>query len=166
MVASAGCAAFEGPCSLEPDLTGHWALTFIPVGSDGGTAGIPRADDVSADLVQMNAGGLLDVGRRLWGSFKSSDPAFFDTLTIPQLVNNDGSKSGAALACTLKINIPLTTDVHDDNTPQLPNRLVLSGRVVAKGQILGDTSSTVIMTADLTSAAPPARPFAWTGTRP
>jgi hypothetical protein len=161
-----GCSAFGGPCDLEPDLTGRWALTFTPVAPDGGTSGIPRNDQVTADLVQMNAGGVLDIGRRLWGTLSSADPEFFGTLTIPQLTHNDGSKSGAALGCMLRINVPLTMDVHDDNVPQPPQRLTLSGLVVAKGQLVGQAPSVLIMTPDLNSAAPPQRPFAWTGTRP
>ena len=115
-----GCSAFTGTCDLEPDLSGRWVLTFMPENPDGGVAGIPRADQVTADLVQMNAGGVLDIGRRLWGTLTSADAAFFGTLTIPQLTHNDGSKSGAALGCALRINVPLTMDVHDDNVPQPP----------------------------------------------
>lgn len=164
--AFAGCSALGGPCDLEPDLTGRWVLNFTPINPDGGATGIPRADQVTADLVQMNAGGVLDIGRRLWGTLTSADPEFFGTLTIPQLTHNDGSKSGSALGCTLRINVPLTMDVHDDNVPQPPQRLTLSGHVVAKGQLVGDSPSVLIMTPDLNSAAPPQRTFAWTGARP
>jgi hypothetical protein len=147
-------------------LTGRWGLTLTPIDPDAGTAGIPRVDVVNADLIQMDSGGLLNIGRRIWGTLTSADPAFFSSLDIPQLVNNDGSKSGAALGCTLKINIPLAMDVHDDNTVQLPNRLSLSGTVVGKGQLLGDDSSTVIMMDDVNSPSPAERHFSWTGARP
>ncbi len=120
---------------------------------------------VTAHFLQKNANNVLNVGRVIWGSFTSSDPAFFGTLDIPQLNNNQGSKTGAALGCTLKINIPLAATVTDDNTPQLPDRLSLSGRVVAPGAMVGDTSSTVIMAADVSSPDPIERHFAWTAAR-
>ncbi len=120
---------------------------------------------MTAHLLQKNANNALNVGRVIWGSFVSSDPSFFGTLDIPQLVNNQGSKTGAALGCTLKINIPLASNVTDDNTPQPPNRLSLSGRVVAPGAMLGDESSTVIMAADVTATNPIERHFVWTGAR-
>jgi hypothetical protein len=152
-------------CDLDPDLTGNWSLTFNPIDADGGVTSIPNADVVTAHFLQKNANNAFNVGRVIWGSFSSSDPSFFGTLDIPQLNNNGGSKTGAALGCTLKINVPLAQTVTDDNTPQPPNRLSLSGRVVAPGALVGDDSSTVIMAADVSASNPIERHFVWTGAR-
>ena len=80
---------------------------------DGSYSVQGAGDVVTADLMQMNAGNVLDIGRRLWGTLTSQDAAFFDKpLAIPQLVNDGGLKSGAALGCMLRINIPLAAGTY------------------------------------------------------
>ena len=124
-------------CSHESDITGRWTLTFSPI-----VGGLQRPDIVEADLTQM-ARPNSTLGALLWGSLTSTDKGFFDTLDIPQLVNNNGSKTGALVSCELKINVPVTTMVTDDNVDNGPLRLSLSGSIVAKGMMTGDASTVI-----------------------
>ena len=63
--------------------------------------------------------------RVIWGTLDvDATRAFFDTLNIPQLIKNNGCKTGAELGCTVKINIPIATPVTDDNVDQGPLRIV------------------------------------------
>ncbi len=162
-LACAGCGQSSlGSCDLDPDLTGRWTFTLAAADVDGGASEIPRGDTITADLTQHSSSALLDITKRIWGTLTSTDTSFFTTIQIPQLSQNDGSKTGAALGCTVKINVPIAANVTDDNVDQGPLRLAISGRVVAHGSILGDDTSTVIMTSDQTNTP---RTFAWTGAR-
>ena len=64
-------------------------------------------------------------------------------LEIPQLVNNNGSKTGALVGCELKINIPVTNVVTDDNVENGPLRLSLTGTIVRRGMMTGDASTVI-----------------------
>lgn len=127
-------------CGAEPDITGHWTLTLTPLASGGAT--IPRGDTVEADLQQMKRPNST-LGALIWGTLLSSDSGFFDTLMIPRLVMNNGGKTGGIVGCSLKINVPVTSMVTDDDADNGPLRLSLAGTVTARGMMTGD-SSTVI----------------------
>jgi hypothetical protein len=161
-LAAPGCNGGLGGCDEEPDLTGSWALSFTPLSVDGGMppVTIPRPVEVTADLMQVKNSSPFAIGRLIWGMLSSTDSGFFGTLTIPPLMNNDGSKTGAELGCTLKINVPIAMPVIDNSDPQGPLRLGLVGQIDVRGHMNGSPSSTVIMMDDL-SATP--RHFAWTG---
>ncbi len=163
-VAASGCSVFGvGPCDADPDISGAWTFQLSPPEDDAGTEGIPRATTVTAMLEQHPTGGVLNVGQLVWGTLTSSDQGFFPPLTIPRLMHNNGSKTGAELGCTLRINVPTTMNVTDDDSAQDPLRVSFSGKIVGKGQIIGDEmSSTVIMVDDPTQSP---RRFAWTGSR-
>src|SRR5262249_28243794 len=88
LLALAGCP--NSPfttCDAEPDLTGQWQLDLMP---DGDTP-IPRSDTILADLQQKPKG----PASLIWGTLTSDDKGFFDVLQIPQLTDNNGSKTGA-----------------------------------------------------------------------
>ena len=125
-------------CGAEPDLTGHWTITLQPAPSGG----IPRADTLQADLRQVKRPNS-NLGALVWGTLESEDKGFFDTLSIPELTMNNGSKTGAVVGCEIKINVPVATTVTDDDLDNGPLRLSLAGTIVAAGQMTGD-SSTVI----------------------
>jgi hypothetical protein len=139
-------------CSEEPDLTGHWVISTTP--SDGGVGG----DTIDAQLLQVKrASGL---GALVWGTLVSSDKGAFDTLEIPQLMHNDGSKTGGVLGCELRINVPVDTPVTDDDQDDDgPLRLSLSGSISAQGMLAGDLS-TMIRVDDPTMTQ---GSFTWTG---
>jgi hypothetical protein len=124
-------------CGKQADITGHWTITFNPI-----VGGLQRTDTVEADLQQMKRPGST-FGSLLWGTLVSTDKGFFDTLEIPQLVNNNGSKTGALVSCELKINVPVTNVVTDDNAENGPLRLSLTGTIVAKGMMTGDASTVI-----------------------
>ncbi|MDB4971376.1 MAG: hypothetical protein JWN44_7065 [Myxococcales bacterium] len=124
-------------CGNEPDISGHWTLTFNPI-----VGGLQRSDTVEADLTQMKRPGST-FGSLLWGTLVSTDKGFFDSIDIPQLVDNNGSKTGALVSCELKINVPVTTVVTDDNAENGPLRLSLTGSVVARGMMTGDASTVI-----------------------
>src|SRR5215475_13426015 len=105
----AGCPNTFTTCGSEPDITGQWTLSFNPT-----VGGLQRGDIVEADLIQMPRP-TSSLGSLVWGRLISTDKGFFDVLEIPQLVNNNGSKTGALVGCNLKINIPVTAVVSDDD---------------------------------------------------
>ncbi len=142
-------------CASEPDITGHWTLTLTPAGD----VTIPRNDTIEADLQQMKRPNST-LGALIWGTLVSADKGFFDALAIPQLVMNNGSKTGAVVGCALKINVPATAMVTDDNTDPGPLRLSLSGSIVAKGMLAGDPSSALIRVED---ASMTVETFTWSG---
>jgi hypothetical protein len=161
----AGCAQTGlGACRFDSDLSGAWTIALTMPDGDGGVNDVvPRGDTIHATLEQHSTGGVLDVGRLLWGMLVSDDGGFFNVLDIPRLTHNDGSKTGAALGCNVAIQIPTAASVTDDNVPQPPNRITLVGVVVAKGQMAGDAQkSSVIMLED--GAMTPRR-FAWSAAR-
>ena len=135
----AGCPGSSlTTCGAEPDLTGHWTFTLAPIDA----ASIPRGDTIEADLVQM-ARPNSNLGALIWGTLTSTDKGFFDTLTIPQLVMNNGSKTGGVVGCAVKINVPVTSMVTDDDADYGPLRIALSGTIVARGMMNGDPSTIV-----------------------
>jgi hypothetical protein len=137
LLALAGCpnAPFTN-CDIEPDLTGHWILTVTPI-ADGG---VPRADTIDAQLRQVRRNG---VGSFVWGTLTSSDKGVFDKLEIPELMNNNGSKTGGVFGCEIKINVPVTTHVTDDDAANGPLRLSLSGNITSRGMMTGGVSTVI-----------------------
>jgi hypothetical protein len=157
LLALAGCPSFA-TCDAQPDLTGRWLLTFTP----GGDSPIPRSTTVEANLRQMKR--PSGIGNLVWGTLTAADKGFFDVLAIPELVMNNGSKTGGVLGCRLKINIPVTTAVTDDDADNGPLRLSISGSIKGRGMLdSGDDVSTVIRIDDREM-----RPgsFTWTGALP
>ena len=125
-------------CGVEPDITGHWTFTLEPIGAGS----IPRGDTIDADLTQMKRPNST-LGALIWGTLTSTDKGFFDAIAIPQLVMNNGSKTGGVLGCAVKINVPVTSMVTDDDTDNGPLRISLSGTIVAKGMMTGDPSTVI-----------------------
>jgi hypothetical protein len=155
MLALAGCGTPFASCDTEPDLSGRWLLSLTPV-LDGN---LPRGDTILAELKQVPR--PKGIGSLVWGTLSSSDKGFFDTLTIPLLTNNNGSKTGGVLGCTVKINVPVASVfmVTDDDANNGPLRLSLSGTISARGMMTGDVS-TVIRVDDPTMMQ---GSFTWTG---
>ena len=141
-------------CGAEPDITGHWTITLQPIGAGG----IPRADTIEADLQQMPRPGST-LGALIWGTLTSTDKGFFDELQIPQLVMNNGSKTGGIVGCAVKINVPVTTMVTDDDADNGPLRLSLSGTIAANKMMSGDPSTVV----RVDNAAMNQETFTWSG---
>jgi hypothetical protein len=153
-----------GACELEPDVSGAWLFSLAPSDVDAGVPTISREDVIHAQLQQVQPPGVLSLGRFVYGTLASDDPGFFDTLYIPRLANNGGSKTGSMLGCQIRINVPLEMPVTDDDVPPVALKLSLVGKVIAAGLIAGDPeSSTVIPDDDPTMTS---QLFAWTGTRP
>jgi hypothetical protein len=135
----AGCPGTSfTTCDAEPDLTGHWTLSLAPIDA----ASIPRKDTLEADLVQMKRPNS-NLGALIWGTLTSTDKGFFDTLAIPELVMNNGSKTGGVVGCAVKINVPVTTMVTDDDADNGPLRISLSGAIVGSGMMNGDPSTLI-----------------------
>jgi hypothetical protein len=135
----AGCPGTSfTTCDAEPDLTGHWTLSLAPIDA----ASIPRKDTIEADLVQMKRPNS-NLGALIWGTLTSTDKGFFDTLAIPELVMNNGSKTGGVVGCAVKINVPVTTMVTDDDADNGPLRISLSGAIVGSGMMNGDPSTLI-----------------------
>ncbi len=133
-----GCGSSLTTCSSEPDITGQWTLTLQPTGA----AGIPRADTIEADLQQMKRP-TSSLGALIWGTLTSTDKGFFDVIEIPELIMNNGSKTGGVVGCSVKINVPVTTDVTDDDADNGPLRISLSGSIVGQGMMTGDPSTVI-----------------------
>jgi hypothetical protein len=157
------CAGCPGnsltDCSNEPDITGSWTLSLSPTGPDGGAPTLPAAMTISAQLKQIKSDNALGLSSPVWGTLTASDPNAFGTLTIPELMHNDGSKTGAIFGCTLQINVPIAAPVSDDDVDQGPLRLALGGSVTAKGVMAG-ALSTMIRVDDPKKEQ---RSFTWTG---
>jgi hypothetical protein len=135
----AGCPGTSfTTCDAEPDLTGHWTLSLAPIDA----ASIPRKDTLEADVVQMKRPNS-NLGALIWGTLTSTDKGFFDTLAIPELVMNNGSKTGGVVGCAVKINVPVTTMVTDDDADNGPLRISLSGAIVGSGMMNGDPSTLI-----------------------
>jgi hypothetical protein len=151
----AGCPGSSlTTCGFEPDTSGHWTFTLNQIGAGG----IPRPNTIEADLQQMKRPNST-LGALIWGTLVSTDKGFFDTLQIPQLVMNNGSKTGAVVGCALKINVPIAMTVTDDDMDQGPLRISLTGSIVGQGAITGDPS-TVIRVEDNTMTQ---ETFTWSG---
>ena len=133
----AGCPAPFTTCDAQPDLTGRWQLTFSP----GGDNPITRATTVDAELRQMKR--PSGIGNLVWGTLTAADKGLFDTVAIPELVKNNGSKTGGVLGCSLKINVPVRTPVSDDDADEGPLRLSLSGSISSRGMMTGDVSTVI-----------------------
>lgn len=159
---SASCTNLHlGSCDQQADLTGSWSFELAPVPLDSTvTDTVPRSDSIDVKLEQVQNSTFLSIGQRVWGTLTSQDTGFFDTLTIPRLVLNNGSKTGGEVGCTIKINVPIATDVLDDNSEQGPLRIALIGQIVARGRMTGDPRSQIILAED---ARMRPRNFAWTG---
>jgi hypothetical protein len=155
----AGCP--DTTCGYEPDITGAWTFTLTPTdgGGDGGAPTLPHAMSIDAQLKQVKSDNALGLGAQLWGTLVSSDKGAFDMLTIPPLMHNNGSKTGAIFGCELKINVPIATPVSDDNVDQGPLRVALTGDVTGRGVIVGQVS-TLIRQDDKKKVQ---RSFTWTG---
>jgi hypothetical protein len=154
----AGCP--DTACGYEPDITGSWTFTLTPTdGGDGGAPTLPRAMTIDAQLKQVRSANALGLGAQLWGTLVSSDKGAFDMLTIPPLMHNNGSKTGAIFGCELKINVPISMPVSDDNADQGPLRVALAGDVGGRGMIVGQVS-TLIRQDDKKKLQ---RSFTWTG---
>ncbi len=153
-----------GSCDKQPDVSGQWTLALTPASIDGGVPEIPRADTIVAQLVQVKPPGVLSLGRLIEGTLVSSDKGFFDTLIIPPLMMNDGSKTGSLLGCELSINVPVEGNVSDDDVDQGPLRIALTGTITGRGAMQGimHLSSTIL--SDDATAMP--RSFLWTATQP
>ncbi len=138
------CAGCPGSslttCAAEPDITGHWSFTLDPAVETG--TPIPRADTVEADLFQMPRPNST-IGALIWGTLTSSDKGFFDAIAIPQLVMNNGSKTGGVVGCAVKINVPVASMVTDDDADNGPLRISMSGTIVARGMMKGDPSTVI-----------------------
>lgn len=145
-------------CGYEPDISGHWTLTASPLPDGAMNGSIPRAFTIEADLTQMKRPNST-LGALIWGTLVSTDKGFFDTLQIPELVMNNGSKTGAVVGCALKINVPIAMTVTDDDMDQGPLRLSLTGSIVGKGAITGEPS-TVTRVEDTTMTE---ETFTWSG---
>jgi hypothetical protein len=126
----------------------------------GVDAALWRPDTVTATLTQEPRTGIVSLGAYVWGTLASVDQDEFGTLTIPRLQHNNGSKTGAVLSCALKINIPITSPVSDDNVDQGPLRLALMGQIVGPGALVGPSGSWLRPISDGDGVP---RAFAWTG---
>jgi hypothetical protein len=135
----AGCPGTSfTTCDAEPDVTGHWTFSLAPIDA----ASIPRKDTIEADLVQMKRPNS-NLGALIWGTLTSTDKGFFDAIAIPELVMNNGSKTGGVVGCAVKINVPVTTMVTDDDADNGPLRISLSGAIVGNGMMNGDPSTVI-----------------------
>jgi hypothetical protein len=156
-------AACTPSCSDEPDVTGSWSLSLSPEPPDAGVpATIPSNVSVSADLVQGPSTNFLGISHYVYGTLTASDASYFGTLTIPQLMNNHGSKTGAILGCKIAINVPIATPVTDDDVDQGPLRIALLGSIDAPGHLTGNDGSQLIMSDDPKNTE---RSFSWAGTK-
>ena len=159
----AACGPGNTACSDEPDVTGAWHVSLTPLGVDAGVAAtLPGDTSIDAELLQGGATDFLGIGRHLYGTLSASDPSYFGTLDIPRLMHNDGSKSGALLGCSVRINVPIAMPVTDDNVDQGPLRITLAGKVTQKGMMLGTDGSRLILSSDPTNTV---RDFAWSAAR-
>jgi hypothetical protein len=166
VAAVAGCTSNRlGACDVEPDLTGQWTMQAGPFDGDAGVMGdvVPRSFTVDANLSQMKSTATLGIGAAVWGTLTSRDKGVFDVLQIPQLKMNDGSKTGAELGCTVKINVPIAMPVTDDDMDQGPLRIALVGAILQKGMMLGDPETSLVIFAEDTTNTP--KHFAWTATQ-
>jgi hypothetical protein len=163
-----GCegSAPLGTCDKQADLTGRWTIQAAPFDGDAGVMGdvMPRSFTIEADLKQVKSTSAFNVGHGVWGTLTANDKGVFGELKIPELLKNDGSKTGAALSCTIKINIPIEMPVTDDNLDQGPLRLSLTGKIVEKGMMLGDLNKSLVIMVEDQMMMP--RHFAWTATQP
>jgi hypothetical protein len=141
-------------CGAEPDLSGHWTFTLDPIGAGG----IPRGDIIEADLAQMKRPNST-IGALIWGTLTSTDKGFFDVLTIPQLIMNNGGKTGGVVGCTVRINVPVTNTVTDDDADNGPLRISLAGAITSSGVMTGDPS-TVLRRDNMAMAE---ETFTWSG---
>jgi hypothetical protein len=138
LLAFSGCPGSSlTTCDAEPDISGHWTLTLDAIGAGG----IPRTDTIEADLAQMKRPNS-NIGALIWGTLTSTDKGFFDALQIPQLVMNNGSKTGGVVGCTVRINVPVTSMVTDDDVDNGPLRISLAGSV-ADHKMTGDPSTVI-----------------------
>jgi hypothetical protein len=158
---ASACGSTIASCSDEPNLSGSWTFSLAPEPVDAGLgATIPGNVSVAAQLTQGGKTDFLGLGNFVYGTLTASDPTYFATITIPMLLNNDGSKTGATRGCEININVPIATPVTDDNVDQGPLRIALVGSIDAPGHITSEVGSTLIMSSDASGTM---RSFLWTG---
>ena len=163
----AGCPNSSiATCGDERDVSGAWHFTLSPPTVDAGSVVAPGATidhdiTVEAQLEQAGATDFLGIGHFVYGTLVSTEPGLFGTLTIPRLTKNDGSKSGAVLGCTLRINVPIASSVSDDNVDQGPLRISLAGQIDAPSHMVGTIGSQLIRV----DAPSRTLEFDWTATR-
>jgi hypothetical protein len=163
LAASTACNSSIASCGDEPDVSGAWTLTLSPTQADLGVgATIPSSLTLDAELEQAGKTDVFAIGHYVYGTLTSSDPSVLPMLTIPRLMSNDGSKTGAVLGCALRINVPIAMPVTDDNVDQGPLRLSLAGEITMKGVMTGVDVSTLIVAGDVGNTP---RAFSWTGAR-
>lgn len=157
------CRDGLGACEEMRDVSGPWQITAVPSAVVAmGKSTIPRTTTMTATLEQQPSNNVFGLGALVYGTVASDDKGFFDSLAIPRLTMNDGSKTGAALGCRVTLNVPIESSVTDDNVKQGPMRISLAGRVTAFGGMLSVPElSTVVMTDDPLAVE---RTFEWTAT--
>jgi hypothetical protein len=154
----AGCPENGPTCTerrTERNLTGSWVFTLTPDGNDT----IPRPTQIFAELLQV----LPDspsTARFVYGTLTAGDKEFFGAVSIPSLMQNNGSKTGVVLGCDLAINVPIASPVTDDNNDQGPLRIRLSGTIVGQTTLKGDPDQSRLIMESETPPKP--RRFAWT----
>jgi len=99
------------------------------------------------------------LGALIWGTLTSTDKGFFDALQIPQLVMNNGSKTGGIVGCAVKINVPVTSMVTDDDVENGPLRISLTGTIAADKMMTGDPSTVI----RVDNTAMTQETFTWSG---
>ena len=155
------CAGCPGQslanCTNEPDISGSWTFSLTP--TVGGAPTIPTAMTIDAELRQLKSDNALALSSPLWGTLVSSDKGAFDMLVIPELMHNNGSKTGAIFGCELKINVPIAMPVSDDDVDQGPLRIALTGDVGPRGKIVGQVSTLIRADGDGKQQLS----FTWTG---
>ncbi len=120
---------------------------------------IPRGNQIYADLLQVRPE-TFTFGRLIYGTLTSGDKGFFDSVAIPSLMANNGSKTGVVLGCEVQINVPIASPVTDDNVDQGPLRIKLLGTIEGPFTIKGDAAmSRLIMQGE--EMPPKTRHFAW-----
>lgn len=149
-----------GQCEEMKDFSGTWDFTFTPSTTKLQT--VPRTAHATATLTQRKSDNFLGIGWLLWGTITSDDAGFFSSLTIPQLVMNDGSKTGALLGCRMKVNVPAAMPVHDNNEDEGPIRLTLTGRLKEAGVLISDPDESMIILVEDPNQE--VRFFEWTAT--
>jgi hypothetical protein len=130
-------------------------FTLTPDGMDT----IPRPTQIFAEFLQVLPESL-STARFVYGTLTAGDKEFFGAVSIPQLMQNNGSKTGVVLGCELAINVPIAVPVTDDDKDQGPLRIRLSGSIVGPTQLKGEAEQSRLIMESETPPKP--RRFAWT----
>jgi hypothetical protein len=150
-----GCDDNGPTCSERTEnLTGAWVFTLTPDGMET----IPRPTQIYAELLQVKPEGFT-LGRLVWGTLTAGDKEFFGAVSIPSLMQNNGSKTGVVVGCALQINVPIASPVTDDDKDQGPLRIRLTGTIDGRRTMKGNPMESRLI---MESESPPrARRFAW-----